>query len=338
MRSTLLVVAVLLVFGGVARADQVTLKNGEKLIGTVKALAGGKLTLNSQNAGDVTVPQANIVTFATDAAIEIHFKDATVINQKVQAAEDGFVAIEKEGVLEAQKLAIADITEINPPKEKWTGSISGSYLVTRGNSQTSQANIAVDAVRRSKVDRLQFGGAYTAGRQTDPDTGVDTTTARFIEGSMQYDYFFTDKLYGLANAKAQKDAVADLDLRLIAGLGAGYQWIESEEMNFDTEAGIVWFSENFSNTTPDDDHLSLRIAYHYDNQLNKGVKFIHDVEWYPSLESRYDQLVLAAAGLNASLTESMFAQFKVEYSWDSTPAAGKDRVDVRYLLGVGWNF
>jgi len=34
----------------------------------------------------------------------------------------------------------------------------------------------------------------------------------------------------------------------------------------------------------------------------------------------------------------MFTEFKLQWNYDSTPAPGASRSDLRYILGVGWKF
>ena len=47
---------------------------------------------------------------------------------------------------------------------------------------------------------------------------------------------------------------------------------------------------------------------------------------------------ILASGIRADLTESFFTEFKVEWKYDPTPADDASRSDLRYILGVGWNF
>ena len=109
------------------RADEVLLTTGERLVGKVVAVGGGKMTFASEGAGTVTLDLAKIRTFATDAAVEIRFKDGTVVNQAVRAGDEGKVAIERVGVLEAQSLPLSEIASVNPPKAMWTGSITAGF-------------------------------------------------------------------------------------------------------------------------------------------------------------------------------------------------------------------
>jgi hypothetical protein len=64
----------------------------------------------------------------------------------------------------------------------------------------------------------------------------------------------------------------------------------------------------------------------------------HNLTYFQAVDTFEDYLILTDAGIQAKLTDKMFAQFKVELRYDSNPAAGSSRSDLRYILGVGWNF
>ena len=160
-------------------------------------------------------------------------------------------------------IALKDVAKINPPPVKWTGSIVGNALITTGNSETENFGLSVSAVRRSEIDRITLGGAYYYGRQKEKDTDKDETTVDnwFVAG--KYDYFLTKQLYLYGATRVEQDQIADLDLRLTIGGGVGYQWFETPTFNFNTEAGLAWVYEQFTNNGTDD-HLAARLAYHLD--------------------------------------------------------------------------
>ena len=58
----------------------------------------------------------------------------------------------------------------------------------------------------------------------------------------------------------------------------------------------------------------------------------------PNLEHLSDYNINADAGVRASLTKTMFTEFKVEWKHDRTPAPDNSKDDLRYLLGLGWAF
>ncbi len=320
-----------------AAPDEVVLKNGEKLIGTVKSAAGGTLVFASESLGTVKVPFDKIVTFTSDAPVALHLVDGTVTSARIEAGSEGTVALVADGA-PPRPLSIADIEKANPPSVKWTGSVTAGLVVTRGNSDTQSANVDAAAERRGEVDRIRAGAGYVEARQKNDVTKEMDTTARIYRANGQYDYFFSDTFYAYANARGERDAIAEVDLRFIGGVGAGQQWVEGDDFNLSTEEGISYFAEKFRNMTPSKESAASRFAYRVDGKPFDAVKLFHDTEWIHGLEESGDDLVTTQGGFRSSVTGSLFFEAKVQVNWDNTPAAGAERTDVRYILGLGWSF
>lgn len=321
-----------------AIADEILFNNGDRLTGTILSAADGKLKLKTAVAGEVTVDLKDVKTFTTDQPITIELKDGNVIKDKVSAATtQNAVQTAGTGAVAAQDVDLTLVEKLNSPPVKWTGSLVAGAIISSGNTESENYNISFDAVRRADVDRLSFGAGYFFGRQTDPDTGIESTTTDnwFVQG--KYDYFFTEKFYGYANARVERDRIAALDLRFTPGVGVGYQWVESADFNFNTEAGITWVYEDYE-TGDSESHFAARFAYHVDKKINDKVKLFHNLEYLPSLEDIEDFNVTADAGLRATLTANMFGEAKVEWRYDATPAPGAEKNDLRWVLGVGWTF
>lgn len=324
-----------------AGADEIHLNNGDRLSGTIVKLTGGQLVLKSDAAGEVTVAQADIQSFSSNTPVEIHLKDGAVLNQMVQVAGAGRFAISTGSTLQAQTFQLADVVSINPPdkpRPKWTGSISAGVTATSGNTSTEAINASISVGRRSEKDRTTASADYARGKQEDPDTGAEKTTEDWWRGKAQYDYFFSKRFFGFINGSYEKDSIAELDRRVVVGGGAGYQWIESKQTNFSTAIGLASLYEKFNNSTDSNSELSAQAGYNFDHQLNKSVKFLHDLTYYPALSSFSDYYLTTTAELRASLTKTMFANFKVIFNYDATPAMGRSSTDVKYIFGVGMAF
>jgi len=328
--------AIPLFFAGRAAADEILFLNGDRLTGKIVSADGGKLTIKTENAGDVTVDLAKVKTFSTDEPIVIQSGDTT-LSSKVTGAADGTVQVVPVAGGTPQAIALKDIGKINPPPVKWTGSIVGNALITTGNSETENFGLSVNAVRRSEIDRITLGGAYYYGRQKEKDTGKDETTIDnwFVLG--KYDYFLTKKLYLYGAARVEQDSIAELNLRLTIGGGAGYQWFESPTFNFNTEAGMAYVYEDFK-TQGSEEHAAVRLAYHVDWTPLKPLKLFNNLEYLPNITDLGDYNLNADVGLRATVYEGFFAEGKIELRYDSTPAPGAKKEDVRYLFGVGWQF
>jgi putative salt-induced outer membrane protein YdiY len=323
-------------FSSPVLADEVIFRNGDKLSGKIVSAGDGKLTIKTAVAGTVEVELEDVKTFASDGPVSIKLKDGTIIRQPVAAAEQpGEVAVQA-GAVAAQNVAITSIKSINQ-KETWTGSVVAGALITRGNSNTEAFNVSADATRRTDNDRLNLNGQYLFGRQEDPTTGVKSTSTDNWRLGAKYDYFFTEKFYAFGSFGVEKDRIANLDLRLTPAIGVGYQWIERKDFNFFTEAGLAYVYEDYEGEEANE-NISLKLAYHVDKKLSEGVRVFHNLAFYPSLENISDYYLLTDAGIRADLTESFFTEFKVELKYDSSPAEDSSRSDLRYILGVGWNF
>jgi len=220
---------------------------------------------------------------------------------------------------------------------KWTGSIALNGLLTTGNVTSEQFGASANAVRRGDDDRITLAGAYLFAEQK--VNNVDTTTENnwFLEG--KYDYFFTKRFYGYGDMRAEKDVVNHLDLRLTPGVGVGYQWIEQPDENFNTEGGISWVYQDYNTLPAPEENVSVRLAEHYDKTLwDARLKFIQDIQLFPSIQNTENFLALFDVGFHVDLTHNMFSELKTELDYDSNPGPGTKRLDQKYILGVGWNF
>jgi putative salt-induced outer membrane protein YdiY len=328
----------LALFAPVGRADELVLKNGDRLTGKLVHLVEGKLVFKSDAAGELTVNLADIQTFSTDEPITVNLKDGTSFKQKVLSAEAGRFAVEGRADLKAQQFAVADIVSINPPAPRWTGDISVSVTSTHGNTRTETIGASANFTKRTVQDRTTVNVDYAKGEQKDPDTGQTVTTEDWWRLKGKYDYFFSKKAYGYLDGRYEKDAVAELDRRVIVGVGGGYQWIESDDMNFSTEFGLASLYEKFTNQTESNSEMSLQLGYNFDKKLRKNIKFTHDLTYYPAIDKFSDYFLTTTAGIRADFTERTFMTFKAIFNYDATPAIGRGSTDTKYFLGVGYRF
>jgi putative salt-induced outer membrane protein YdiY len=320
-----------------ALADVVYMNNGDRLTGVVVSAGGGVLVFKSPSVGEVKIPLSDVATFTTDQPIQVHLNDGTVLAQPVAAGEPGRIATAGAGPVQGKDIPLTSIKTVNPPPVKWTGSVTAGVMLTRGNTYTDSANAGFDAVRRAEEDRLTLKAAYNYSREKPSGEEARVSQENWMAG-VKYDYFVSEKWFLYGNGRVERDHIANLDLRLTPGAGVGYQWIESAKTNFNTEGGLTWVYERYTDPDSTRDYLAARLAYHLDHQLSENVKFIHNVEVLPSLEEFGEFLLTADAGLRANLTKSFFSEAKVVYQYNSQPAEGKDKSDIRYIMSLGWGF
>lgn len=322
-------------------ADQVVLKNGDRVTGKIVSVVDGVMTVKSDQVGQVTIAMKDVATFKSESPLEIHLKDGTVLNQPALAAEPNSFAIEQGAALRPQTFALPDVVSVNPPPKpapKWTGSVSGAVSSTHGNTKSEAVTASVSVSRRSEKDRTTAGADYGRSQQRARDTGEDETTEDWWRARAQYDYFFTKKFFGFGNMRYERDAIADLERRVVVGGGGGYQWIETDRTSFSTGLGLASLYEKFDDADESNSEISLQLGYNLDHKITDTVRFVHDLTYYPSLDQFSDYFLTTTAELRANLTKTMFANFKVIFNYDESPAPDRGSTDVKYLLGVGMNF
>jgi putative salt-induced outer membrane protein YdiY len=332
--------AVLLALTSPAAADEVIFLNGDRLTGKIVSAAGGNLVLKTDPAGEITIDLDKVRTFSSDDPVRLRVGEKAQVDSKIAPGPAaGEVQAQMTPDTPPQPLPITDITAINVPSLEWTGSLALNGLFTSGNSETTQIGFTSRLGKRWERDRLTLGADYTYGRQEDQDSGEESTTTDYGLAFAKYDHFFTRKFYVYGLVKLEHDGVADLELRFAPSVGVGYQWFEGPTFNLLTEAGIGWVYERYENDR-ENDFIAGRLAYAVDwSPIPGRLKLYHTLEYLPSLEDfTEDYLLNIVAGIRATVYKGFFADFRVEWSHDNTPAPGRKKDDTRIIVGVGWEF
>ena len=340
-KKAIFILFVTVIFSLTVHADLIRFKNGNSLSGKIVSLTDGKMIFKSDFAGEVTIELSNIQTFSSDEPIEVHLKDNTGFTQRILAAQEGRFSIGGSDSIGTQDFAIADIFSINPPvtpAPKWKGNISLGITSTHGNTKSESVTASAKASKRTEKDRMTVNTDYAKTTQEDQTTGQDETIADWWKARAKYDYFFSKKMYGYIDTRYEKDAVAELDRRITVGVGGGYQWIESDEMNFSTELGLASLYEKYDNQTDSNSEISAQLGYHFDKMLRENVTFINDLTYYPALQKFSDYYLTTTAEIRADITKAFFANFKVILDYDATPAIGSHKTDTKYFFGLGYSF
>ena len=298
----------------VVKADQVQFKNGDRVSGVVTR-EGGKVTIQGTLFGTISADEKEILSVTISPNVT-----ATTLAATAPAA-------------------VSPTVPTQPPAVKrWSGSVVASAIVARGNTHTEDYRAAFEATRKGDHNTLTLSAAYAFGQSRDPGTGDEAVTTDNWFTQAKLDHSLTERLYDYAIARVEQDNVANLDLRMSPGIGIGYRWVNKPETHFNTEAGVTWVWEQYD-TQGTTEHLAVRLAYHLDHKLNDNVSVVHNVEYLPNVSDPGGDFNLNVdAGLRAMLTKSMFAEMKIEWKHDSTPAPDAEKNDLRYTLGLGWNF
>ncbi len=292
------------------------------------------MSFDSAVVGSVSVALDQLESFTTQQPIELHLTDGRVVSDRVVLADSGSVRFASD----RSQVGFAEIEEINPEPVQWHGSLAAGLVIERGDTDSQEGSIDFKARREADDYRLRLRLRYKGDRSRSGGSDFNTTD-RLYRGSTQYDRPLSDRLFAYARVQAERDGVADLDLRTIVGPGIGYKLIDRSDFSFELQSGISWVHEDYEDDSMDTDYPSSVVRWDLDKALHDAVHFFHEGEWVPSLREFNDmQLLTTETGLRVDLVKGWFGEAKVHWELNTKPASGKERQNMDYIFALGWGF
>lgn len=340
-----------------ALADEIRMKNGDVLTGTIIKKETDKLILRTVYAGEISINWTEVATIESENSVKIMLTDNAHYHGRIHSStEDGKVFISEENVAETQvmqtevtedeeeeiaeerEIRLNDLLYINPSPvvsglgRVWNGHVNLGGTMTEGNTKTQAFNLDTEAVMRSKYNRFTIGAIVFRAESEDVDTKFNS------RGSMKYDHFVSKKWYLYANSVLENDRFKDIKLRSSVGAGSGYQIFEQPNMNLYIEGGLNYINTDYY-VAESENYPALRWSTKYDQLVFGGnTKFFHEHEILAALESASDILVFSKTGLRVPLSERLHASTQYNYDWSQSPAPGREKADsaLIFSLGYGW--
>jgi putative salt-induced outer membrane protein YdiY len=321
-----------------AIADTVEFKSGARLTGTVVKIAGGVITFNSDDVGEVQIKEEKIASLVTEKANTIQYNDKTT--------EDGVIAM-KDGkyTVQGKDLDMANVKAVNPEIETWHGSVNFSGTASRGNTVSEKATILAALNRSWEKDRFSSAFGYYYSQSGTSKENKEKTEDR-IELTAQEDHFWATKVYSYLNFKYERDGINKLEHRYRFGLGAGYQWLDGYNhestgaWSFKQEVGATYVLEKYEKDK-NDSYPSLRYAHQlkWVPRWFTGLTITHNFEYLPDTSDWADTyLIDADLGFTKDLAHGWQLLGLFEWDYNSSPAAGAKSSDLRYTLGLGYKW
>lgn len=313
-----------------ARADQVTMANGDRLTGTVLHKNSERLVLRTTYAGEIRLRWADVATIETDEPIILLLDNDTSLQIRLGPHTAGEEA--------APVPELARIRYINPtPEESGIGYVTQgraglSASQTRGNSSNDQFHGDGEWVLRTKTRRVTIDGEANHGR----DGGV--TSAYNWRAGTRYDQFFKPKEFVYAKIALENDRYKDIRLRGIAGGGYGYQLFENDTSTLSLRGGLSYVDVNHI-AAEDEGYVALSWGVDFHRQLQfVPAEFFHTQEGTWGLNGHRGLMLQTRTGLRLPLDDQLNVMAQLNADWESKPALGRKKLDRTLLFGLGYTF
>jgi putative salt-induced outer membrane protein YdiY len=347
MRRALIALSLAIVLSSTVFADQVVLKNGDRLTGTILKSDGKDLVLKTEFIGEVTIRWDAVQGMTSSEELHLGLKSGQKLVGQVSTTDGTFVVATKSGgnvetpkdsisVIRNNNEQLAYDKSLNPGlSEGWTGGTNVGFALTRGNSQTKNLSLAFNAARKTLNDKL---GLYmnTVYATNDAPGAVPSTTANAIQGGLRYDHDITPRVFGFGSADFQEDSLQSLNLRSIFGGGLGFHMIKSESTTLDLLGGINYTRENYDAFTRN--FAAATVGEELLHKLRASTSLTQSLYFYPNLSDAGDYRSTFNFGTVTKVSKWLGWQNAFGDIYVSNPPVGKKKNDVLFTTGLNISF
>ncbi len=363
MRRGWLLVAAVVALASSMFADQIVMKNGDRLTGTIVKSDGKVLVIKTDYAGEVTVKFDAIQSINAPGEMHVGLRNGKTVVGSVTTDGDNLIVTTKTAgpVVEAK----SGITMLRSPAEQaayekilhpgwdegWKGGLNLGFAVTRGNSETKNLNIAFNAVRTGFHDKLTL---YTNSiyATNDLPTASPHITSNSIGGGARYDHNFSPRAFGFVSGDFLSNSLQYLSLRSTLSGGIGMHAIKNATTTFDLLAGVNYTHEGYSDVpippvppsttgtfeSYSNNLVGLTLGDAFTQKAGKGTVITQSFFFYPDLSN--------TSQYRGTFNFSTVTKLKKWLGWQnsfgdiyvSNPPSGTKQNDLQLTTGVSFTF
>ena len=342
-------------------ADRVTLKNGDRLTGTVVKSDGKTLVLHTDAAGDVTIKFEDVQEIKSDADLHVSLKDGKTAVGPVTTTDGKFeIATKTGGTVEAPK---EDVTLIRNDAEQqaydkslhpgllhgWNGGANVGFSIARGNSQTENLALALNAIHPTLDDKITI---YASSLNTKNDLATPSDVASLEQGGLRYDRNLKPRVFAFAGADFMANALQFLDLRAVYTAGFGFHAIQSDATTLNFLGGVNYTHETYSNgpvvvgSVPlaytsygkTNKFVALTLGEELTHKIGKGSVITQNVYFYPDLQDTSQYRATFNFGTVTKISKWFGWQNQFSDIYVTNPPSSAKKNDLIFTTGLNIAF
>ena len=334
-------------------ADQVVLKNGDRLTGAIEKSDDKSLVIKTEFAGEVTLQWTAVQEIKSEQPLHVGLKDGKVLVGSIATSGTNMDVATKGGEkLEVPKDSIvvmrSDAEQLAWEKlqhpgllEGWNGGVNLGFGLTGGNSETKNLALAFNGVRTGLHDKLTL---YAASVYATNDLAPSATrvTANTNKGGARYDRDITPRLFGFVNADFFTDALQDLNLRSVFGGGLGAHLIKGPNTTLDLLGGVAYTRENYTQVAPLPrlirSFAAAQLGDEFLHKLGKSTAITQRAYFFPDFNSAGEYRATFDLGAVTKFNKWLGWQSSFGDVYVTNPPTGKKKNDVVFTTGLNVTF
>ncbi|MFK8041553.1 DUF481 domain-containing protein [Congregibacter sp.] len=318
-----------------ANIDRIELTNGSVIIGSFHDADNGKVMIDTDFAGMLTIEKSNIVSMDVASSVTLQMRDGAVLETDNLVVDNRTLSLTTQG---KTSYALDELMRINP--EPWelghgyrhTGLISSAFSLQRGNTVLDELDYKIDTRWSGLKDRYTLkleGEVREANRERNTENWMITG---------KYDRFQTGDYYWGISASAEEDRFADLDLRTAIGPYLGRSLLVGTPFVLELETGLSQVNEDFG-TAIDRSYVGLTWSVRSESQYFGAESRLYvDHKGVKNLADRNNLILNTTLGLAFPVLGRIQGATEVVLDYNSGAVEGTEELDqtYRFRLGYAW--
>ncbi len=334
-----------------AFADQIVLKNGDRLTGTIVKSDAKTLLLKTEFVGDVTVQWPAIESFTSTQPLHVGLTGGQTVvgpvttnDGKVEVVTQsaGTVTTTKDSIQvirsDAEQAAYdAALDRLQHPhlSDYWGGFVDTGLSATRGNSETTNYSLGAKAIRDAPSDKITVYANSVLAKNT--TAGVSTTTAHAILGGVRADFNISPRAFAFGSSDFLYDQFQMLNLRSDLVGGFGYHAIKTKTTVFDIYGGGGYDQAFYSTgVTLKSGEATGGESFSY--QLFSRTSLTEQLDIFPNISTLGQYRFNFASAAVTKLNNWLNWQISIQDRYVSNPISGIKKNDLFLTSGVRVTF
>src|SRR5580658_611994 len=332
-------------------ADQVIMKNGDRLSGSIVKYDGKNLILKSEFAGQVTIPWDAVTAITSSDPLNVGLKDGQMLVGVVTTSDGKFTVATKDtgSVIAARENIVvirskdeqaaydADADHSRNPRliDLWTGFLDLGYATTQGNTDTDSFTLNADATRATTRDKIE--AKFTMIDSSSNASGTDITTANAKRGAISYNLNVDKHWFGFGSVNLEQDQFQSLDLRFNPAGGVGYHAFKTPKTTLDLEVGASEDKEYFS-TGLDRSFMEVVVGEEFVHKMSAATSIHEQLSLFPNMTATGNYRVNFDFSAVTAIKKWFGWQFTVSDRFLSNPLPGRKDNDIIISTGLRLTF
>ncbi len=318
------------------KTDEIWLKNGSLVIGEIKSLETGVMTVKTDDMGTLSIEWVAVASLKTDQYFTVRMTDGTVLTGRfVPVGEDGKALVE--GVMGKDEIDLLNVSTILELERtfwtRWSGYIDlGATFASANNQQ----DLTFDSQAVYTTSRFRWSNALNASYSDRED--ASQTSRESLTSS--YQRYVGKRQFWAGSVEFMRNEELDLDLRTVLGGAYGWFAVQTPRAALGLGAGMAVNKERYTGEEGEWNVEALLIGT-YSLYLFEGreTTLYSTLQIFPSFTHSGRYRLEFSLSLRRKMVHNLTFSIGIDESYDSSPPREESKQsDLRLNTTIGWTF